>query len=834
MVVEDTSHHLLVLAGAGTGKTNTLACRTAYLIENGVPANRILCLTFTNRACKELVERVALRAGPAANQVVARTVHSFCVWLLRQAPAELLEVGQEFGVCDSEDSLELLGQVCLEQLGRSIPQASAQILQRFTELVKSQLLAQPHLDLTTGTAWTFAHHRQEIEALCTPRRGPLDLKFFHFLEKYGASFLRFYQRKLHQNNLLDFSDLLIQADRMLEHPACQKWRDWFSYVQIDEVQDVSLGEYQLLSKLWGNAKVLLCGDFNQTIYQWRGSDPTGLSQRFIRDFSPVVVEFTRNYRSSPGLLALASNFRRNAFGQKETLQPVPKEDVAYQKFDSMEQEARWIYRQIQALPTKEYSKVAILVRNNKTCQEMQSLLQALCLEQPASIEFMLADQFRLLKRPEIKDLLACASLISNPRDGEAFRRVLSRLVPEAGEALVNQMVQDSKEGGGASLTDMIDQRCFLGDFFQPLLTAQEQGQVVVFDVESTGTNVYEDDIIQMAAIRLDSQGQESGRFLRFLKPSKPVGDSQRVHGFSDAFLAEHGVSPAQALEEFLELVKGRVIVGHNVGFDMAITRSNLKRLGIGQPLDNLWYDTLDLSRRFLKKAPNHKLETLARLLQTPHQPSHDAMDDILATADLLGLLTKTYLLPGTSQRRLFYTRYLPQLRPVSQKIQEIKAQNFSKSSGLLQALMNAFSLGELYREQPQRLERLETFLSFVQEQEQEDLPLERQLSNLLELCALSASELDHLSRSSNRVVIITAHQSKGCEFDYVFLPVLQEGVFPSFQAVQSGDFSEERRVFYVCITRAKRRLFLSWSRYNQNLYPCQPSRFLEQLGLDTL
>ncbi len=828
------SRHILLLAGAGTGKTNTLACRVANLLNSGIARpEQILCLTFTNRACREMAERIDERAGSSSAQVVIRTVHSFCGWLLRQSSTRLTDIGADFTICDQPDCLEIIREVTLEAIGREAAEEPATILQNFIGLVKECRFAHPETGAHAAD-YLFAHQRGLIEKLCIDQHRSFDLKFFHFLERYGRSIEQLYTAKLVRNNTLDFHDLLLRADALLSDPEqAALWQQRFAYIHIDEVQDVSLPEYRLLTRLCGHAKLLLCGDFNQTIYEWRGSAPNQLIELFVKEFDPLVLQFTQNYRASQQLLAVAQNFLHNAFsiGEDSGLSPgsAACTDIEVHRFDTMEDEVAWLYQQIAALHLSDYSRVAIITRNNRACTDVCHLLRPYCLEASSQIRFMLADEFRLFKRAEIKDLLAGVRLLLNPQDGASLRRILTRLVRGVGDATVQAVIAGYKNGLGVALTDFVDIRTRSGDFFDLLLDAMEGGRVVVFDVESTGTDVYCDDIIQMAAVRLAPDGSEAARFERFLRPSRPVGSSEQVHGFSDAYLTEHGVSPATALTEFLDFIEGCVIVGHNVGFDMTITAQNLLRYQVSRPLSNPWYDTLDLSRRFLKKLENHKLCTVAAALHTAHDPSHDAMDDILATADVLNLLTVNYLRPQTNERRAFYAKYLPRLENAATLLQGLRTQTFESLPALLERLQEVFDLQRLYARQPEQLSNLALFCSFAQEYTNPQQPLFRQLSELLELSALSASEMDRLSKTANKVAVITAHQSKGCEFDYVFLPVLQDGIFPSFFAVRDGALEEEKRVFYVSITRAKKRLYLSWARYNTNHFPCKPSPFLELL-----
>ena len=837
IAAETFTDNLLVLAGAGTGKTNTLACRVANLLSGGLAKpEEILCLTFTNRACREMTERVERMAGEAARGVTVKTVHAFCAWLLRETPGVFTDVGPDFSVCDADDAREILREVVFEVVGREPGDQALRVLQDFTGLVKDCWLARPQEDCSAAAAWAFVHRREEVERVCVGPDRRFDPKFHRFLVKYGASVVRLYNLKLLSSGLLDFSDLLIRAFALLADPRVSAlWRERFRFVHVDEVQDVSLAEYGLLSGLCGNARVLLCGDFNQTIYQWRGSDPGALIARFTEEFHPRVIEFTVNYRSSPGLLAAGNAFLANAFGRGPGGGGHVEfgGDVVVRSFDTPADEIHWIYGQIASLGLTDFSRAAIITRTNKVCADVCGILRASRLDDSLPpVRFMLADELRLLKRAEVKDALACVSVAANPRDGEALARVLKRLVKGVGPATVGAVAANYREGGGAALADFFDPRTRnTGDFFSPLLDALAEGRVVVYDVESTGTDVYSDEIVQMAAVRLDPAGNVSERFERFLRPSRPVGDSEKVHGFTDGFLAERGEDPAKALGDFLRFCEGCVIVGHNVAFDVAITRRNLVRSGAPGEFGNVWYDTLDLSRRYLKNLENHKLLTVAAALGAANDPTHNAMDDILATADVLRALVKGYLLPGQEARRAFYAKYLPRLAGAASLVETARRE----AEGLggpaaARMLLDRFGVWELYNGAPEKRANLQLFLDFADDFCDPALPPARQLSSLLELSALSSSELDRMSRSANKVAVITAHQSKGCEFDYVFLPVLQEGVFPTFQAARSGELEEEKRVFYVSITRARKKLFLTWSRCGMNNYPSKPSRFLGMLG----
>lgn len=868
IVAENQTDSILLLAGAGTGKTTCLARRVAHLISSGAAASgEILCLTFTNRACREMHERIEAIAGEAAADTPVRTMHAFCADLLRTAPREFSELPPNFGVCDPADALELIREAVCETLGRSIAEAPARILQAFVSLVKDCRLDRPELDNAQAAAWLCQNRSDAVALLCTPRSEPTDEKFLTFLCKYGGSVARMYDRRLLACGLLDFSDLLLHAGALLRNPdAAALLAGRYRFVHVDEVQDVSLAEYDLVRRIAGNAVVLFCGDFHQTIYQWRGSDPDRLIERFRADYSPVTVAFSHNYRSSPDLLALAQNFRANAFGGEPPsgFDPYTTSggDVCFAVCESPAEEAAWICRQLAKLQVTDFSRVAVIARTNRACAELCELLAQAAQDMPADppLRFMLADETRLFSQPQVRDLLAILRLLANPQDGSALSRVLLRLTPGVGAATRDKMLAGLRGETGAALTDLLDLRTrATGDFFAPLTVALDGGKVVVFDVESTGTDVYSDEIIQIAAIRLAPDGNVAARFERFLRSDRPVGDSERVHGFSDAFLLENGIPPIDALDEFLDFASDCVIVGHNVMYDLTITAQNLLLRGSDRVFAPVFYDTLSLARRFLPRLPNHKLATVSAALETAHTPSHDAMDDILATADVLWLLHQGHILPQTEPRRAFYRAHLPRLTELGGTLASLTetlhtpvvgspvgetADGTSASAlggvnaaaaaaetalpALCRACANAFGLwAQCNSATAERSLRL--FLELAGDLCESALPLARQLSDLLELTSLSPNELALMGRTTQKIAVVTAHQSKGCEYDIVFLPMLQEGVFPVYLPRGKSD-SEEARVFYVALTRAKQKLFCSHAQYNAEHRKNRPSRFLALLS----
>ena len=369
-----------------------------------------------------------------------------------------------------------------------------------------------------------------------------------------------------------------------------------------------------------------------------------------------------------------------------------------------------------------------------------------------------------------------------------------------------------------------------------LLTALEKGNVVVFDVESTGTDTTRDDIIQIAAIRLNERCEIAGKFNAYVRPSRSVGDSYYIHHISDELLRREGRDPKEALADFLRFADGAVIVGHNVSYDLRILRSELRRLSMDSPDDIAYYDTLDIFRRFYPNLPNHKLSYLSNRFTPDTQSSHDAFDDIVATAAILRYALDEHIRPYTAQRRSCMAIYASLFKPVSEKLHELRQLSYTqRPCELIAAVMLRCGVKDYYEgrqsrtEQEEHIDRMENIRKLYSLAKETDTPGQDPrdaLTEFLQLTALSNSELDSLLEKKPQIPIITVHQAKGLEFDYVFLASLQDGVFPlSRTADDSRELDEEKRLFYVAMTRARKRLFLSWHR-REGKHVYGPSRFI--------
>lgn len=840
---EELSAHILLLAPAGTGKTNTLACRIANILEKkrALP-EEILCLTFTNKACREMRERVERRAGEDGSRVIVRTFHGFCYDVIKAEAKRHSDLFSDFTIFDEMDCRSILADILSEKWPLpAVQNLIGQIKEKRAEY------QQFHDD-------AYSDYRQTLQILRkssaeSVKKLALD-DSWHFYPKlyegwldWGPAAAAEYDRRLHELHGLDFTDLIVRAGHLLAQPEIAlKWARRFAYINIDEVQDTSELEYRMISRIFGSSHLLLCGDYFQTIYEWRGSHPELVLRQFQQDYHPRRIVLHENYRSTQVLLNASFASLRELFPERvsalypEGMQAVSREygePIVMKGAMDFTEEAQWIYYTIQQLPVKNYSRVCILTRSNKYNKELSAQFRSLGIRQPENqrLPFLLMDEMKFFRRQEIKDALAFLRLLANKHDVSSFVRVLNRFGEGIGPAAVRRLSSEEYRRAGIRLTDFLDPLARRdGDPFALLLTALAQENIVVFDVEATGVDTTRDEIIQIAGIRLAADGSVKEKFQRVLCPSRRVGDSFRIHGMSDAWLQEHGEAPEKILQAFCAFAKGAVLVGHNVTYDLRILGSSLSRLGLPQLDYVTYYDTLDIFRRFYPNLPNHKLEFLGNYCKVSHQSTHDAMDDILATAEILLFAIAQNIRPQAEQRRVYFGKWQDAFAGMAGLMESLRQRaQVLRPWQLLGNIIVEAGISAYYTKHKefQRVENLRELFRQARDLDDASLRPMDAMERFLRFATLSNTELDALTKKP-QIPIITVHQAKGSEFDYVFLAGMQEGTFPGFQAEKSGRMAEEARLFYVAITRARRQLFLSWTQ--QQYGHCRHmSRFLRTI-----
>ncbi|MDW7670340.1 MAG: 3'-5' exonuclease [Bacillota bacterium] len=823
-VVQELDQNILLLAPAGTGKTNTIACRVAGIIaQNRSGAGEILCLTFTNRACKEMKERIVEIVGRDGLDVTVRTFHSFCYDVIKEEAKTQTDISQDFVIFDEEDTRELIRELIQES-------RNARALQNCISCVKRERMAGGSADDRQIIENMASNKLEELKKICIDEKYQFNQELYDQFIEHGHKLIRRYDHLLRERGGLDFDDLLINAGSMFEEAAvAQRWAGRYRYIHIDEVQDTSEIEYDMIEKIFSNSQILMCGDYFQTIYEWRGSKPKSVFDAFSHKYHPLNVIFNENYRSTGTLLKASHAYLVNAFGtndvamfHNQSVQLHSEEEgekISLKGTKKMEDEAGWIFDSIRRLDPVRRTRAAVLTRNNQANASISGYIQQLneALPEEERLEFMLVDDYKFFRRQEIKDLLAYVKLVTNRYDNTSLVRVLKRFTAGIGDKTIERFSSSKVTKLGVRLTDFLDVKTHqLGEPYGLLLKKLDEGNVVIFDVESTGTDTTKDEIIQLAAVRTDHEGKEIERFERFLKPAGKVGLSENVHGFSDAYLLEHGEDSQKVLADFVAFIDGAHIVGHNVQFDLQLLWSQMDRLELKVPKDVSYDDTLDMARRFYPQLNSYKLTDLSDEFQTGTQSDHNAMNDVRATRDILLKMVKEKVQPGREFRMQCYADYLERFSGICATIKDLRERALAvRPHELLEHIVEISDINNIYQKEEGRLENIREFCQLVQHLDDPSLSHRDALHELLRITALSNIELDRLVDNTTRIPIITVHQAKGAEFDVVFVAGLQEGTFPNTFAIRSNQFDEEMRLFYVAMTRAKSKLFLSWSRFNQ-------------------
>lgn len=852
-VVNEQKNNIILLASAGTGKTNTLAERVTSIIKNGnSKPSEILCITFTNKACKEMSDRVMKIVGGEAKDITIRTFHSFCFDVVRTYAKRNTDIFSDFTIFDEDDCREVISKLSYYYATSNLMATNMQI-QRVIDFIKVErarieTLEDRVLDeYKTVIDEIFKFREEKINQVCT-NKGNLNLNLKNYIKFHGHELVTLYDSKLREDHALDFNDLIILTKELFkDEKVVRALKNKFKYINIDEVQDTSIIEYSIIEKLFEGNNVLICGDFFQTIYSWRGSDPEMIFNKFKEKYNPVEIVFSKNYRATKNLNKASLEFLNNAFSSKvstmykDGILAESKEDgekILLKETRGGREEARFIFDYVNNLCKngEDLKRVCVLTRDNKYNIGLSEELYQIGGYEGADFEFILVDQFKFFRRQEVKDILAFLKLIANRYDSLSLKRIVNRLPTGIGMKTLDAIESYKYKEVGIRLADYIDPLVLeYGEKFSLLINEFEKENIIVFDVESTGVDVTEDEIIQIAAIKLNKKGEVVDKFEKFLKNKKPVKDSYYVHGFSDEMLQRIGEDKEKVLKEFVEYSKDSIIVGHNVQYDINILCSELERSNLGKPKFKTFYDTLDIYRRFYPGNINYKLENLSKVYDTKHKPSHDAIDDIIATGELLVRAINEKIKETSMERMALMSKHLKAFTAISKKLNELfKIAESKRPYELVACVMNGFNIKSMYAgdENKEKLNRLRDLYALFRDLDDKSKGNRDALLDIIRITGLSNGELESLiiNRTKKpRIPIITVHQAKGLEFDTVFLAGIQNNTFPSYMAIKEGNLAEEKRVFYVAITRAKKRLVITYNSQGKYGHRNEISEFINYI-----
>ena len=419
--VKHTEGPLLITAGAGSGKTKVLTCRIAHLLELGVAPYRILAITFTNKAAKEMKERVTNLVGAQADSIWLSTFHSFCAKLLRFEVDGFHGYTRNFTIYDSSDQLVLVKD-CLKKLN----------------LDDKQFMPRSVL----GTISSAKNVLMDAKAFAA--------KASDFYEQKVADVYALYQEKLRENNAVDFDDLLFLAVRLLQEKedVREKYQSRFQYILVDEYQDTNHAQYALtkiLAARWRN--ICVVGDADQSIYAWRGADIRNIID-FTRDYPDAAsIKLEQNYRSTKTILHAANAvIDNNESRPKKTLwteNPAGNKIIHYQaqtEHDEADYIAGVIYNRHE-ISYEPYGDMAILFRTNAQSRVLEEKLMRY------AIPYTMVGGTKFYDRKEIKDVLAYLRLLYNPEDSLSLTRIINVPKRNIGATTMEHVAAYAEEQG---------------------------------------------------------------------------------------------------------------------------------------------------------------------------------------------------------------------------------------------------------------------------------------------------------------------------------------------------------------------------------------------------
>jgi len=448
--VMQTDGPMLIVAGAGSGKTSVLTARIACLLDKGVAPERILALTFTKKAADEMRSRIIALAGDGARRICMGTFHSVFIRFLRPY-ADRLNFPVNFTVLDEDDSLSCLKRAAAWVLGQNRPPVetwSETDKKRYREedsfykpKILRNIISSCKNELVTADMYAASPERAHADAAAKrPATGRIFLAYRDFCHRMG---------------MMDFDDLLLYTDILMANnpDVMAALAGSFDYILVDEYQDTNYAQYSILRRLtWINKNICVVGDDSQSIYAFRGARIQNIIN-FKDDFKGCkVIKLEQNYRSSQNIVLAANNLIDKNEGRipKVCFSEASKgEPISIHSEKTEKDEASYIAGQIQAISAsagKGFGEFAVLYRTNAQSRALEDALVK------ARIPYKIYSGTSFFQRLEVKDLLAYFRLAVNPRDDESFRRVVNKPVRGFGDAAL-KLLENTASAWNMTLWD---------------------------------------------------------------------------------------------------------------------------------------------------------------------------------------------------------------------------------------------------------------------------------------------------------------------------------------------------------------------------------------------
>ncbi len=792
--LQDSQH--LVLAPPGTGKTELLVQRLSNAVKNGIDQEKMICLTFTNRAAQNMADRIEKEIGE--HQIFIGNIHSYCNTYLRKEHI----IPQNTSLLDEEDTRLLLREL--------LEETPCYVIDRYKN--KSRNIYANEL-LTFNTFLKQKHLNFPDTLLEDPA--------IHFKnsEQCAVAICQQYEKIKEESNFMDFNDLLVLAYSHLNSPGTQASDIRFEWLQIDEVQDLNPLQWEIVNKISSNTDShrVFFGDYEQAIFSFMGAKLEVLD-RVSKECEMHYL--SNNFRSPKYLLDIYNVYAQAWLAPKWHQAPVSKNSMekpvnalAFKsivtehptgKYGTEEDEIGWIVNK--KLPREPIETTAILVKSNAVADKFSVKLDN------RGVHYFKISGFDLFHRREIKDLMSFFGIIVNSEDRNSWIRNFHlygqiKTLKESRQ-FVNQLFDT-----GFRPFDFLAKTNFQHSYLDDFLSLVEEDRVVVFDTETTGLDTDTDDIIQIAAVEIINQ--KIGRtFEVYIDTNKDLAESEKIHKISKEQLRKYAIDKKEALRKFLDFVGSDTLVAHNLAYDYKILNSNLRREQLGSLSESLrLYDSIEISKRLYPKLPSYKLEYLLDELNIAGQNSHNALDDVKATVNLILSFMKP-IEKGREKRFSFvegYRTILGNFRERFSPVYEAVSGNFSNEMPLhevLSMVMNYMEGSLGYKTEEKIYAELNKLLRHMKQKCILQEVFESINQYIPEYVKYKESDL---VLGNEKIIIATIHKAKGLEFENVIIPGCTDDNFPGYYSKQSGAEAilEEARLLYVAMTRAKKRLLIT-------------------------
>ena len=835
----------LVLAPPGCGKTDILTERVVHAHEQGVEYGDMLCLTFTNRAAKGMAQRITDRTGnPVPDDLFVGNIHRYCSQMLFNKGV----VNHNSAIIDESD----VENIIQEELSKRL-----NITCRTNELIRFQHGLR---QMATGVRGDVVLHNElfhvgGVAKLCDVLGLPFNddqiasiyeeietlMERHSVLHELPAANMmlmaRSYEHYKEENDLLDYDDLLIMAHKyLMDNEGTEQQMSKYRWIEVDEVQDLNALQFALVDLLADdNATIVYLGDEQQAIFSFIGAKLETL-EALKQRCKGNIHHLHTNYRSPRYLLDLQNDYAVRNLGIARGLLPTTDnnpphapEDLCIFNTGDAQLESYYAARLAQRYGSIDSEgRIAILVSTNREADEVGDAMSALGI---AHFKISGTDLFSL---PTMRLLTAHLSVLNDEMVFIAWARLLWGLKVSESYSTARSLMREMRRIALLP-SDLLlyDNSSYLEAFVQ----AYDTEELVIFDTETTGLDIYHDDIIQIAAICV-RQGRVVG------KPFNIILESERelpatVGGHENPMLRiyreSHRVGRTEGLQRFMKYCEGKTLVGHNVNYDYQILLHNLQRSCPNINLETLcphYYDTLKFIRLVRPRLRNYKLGHLLDTLHLEGQNSHQADDDIMATLSLLNYchgvarqkIGDQQLFLSSHQRQIERFRknygevYLHGLGArekhwgVVDELQHVYntltsaglAEKVAKWHHVVHYLESDMIRADLYPTLRQQLERYVTDFSTCKE---------------ADICGGSLEE---------RYIISTVHKAKGLEFDTVVVYHAIDGIYPGQRSWTEKQIMEDARRLFVALSRSRKRLCIITDDYHGRS-PHVLSPFLEKV-----